>query len=52
MTLSFVTPMIALLIDAFFEKHNVLTPETYLGIAVVLIGVIISVVKKSEAPLV
>jgi drug/metabolite transporter (DMT)-like permease len=50
MTLSFVTPMIALLIDAFFEKHNVLTPETYLGIAVVLIGVIISVVKKSDVP--
>jgi drug/metabolite transporter (DMT)-like permease len=50
MTLSFVTPMIALFIDAFFEKHNVLTPETYLGISVVLIGVIISVVKKSEAP--
>jgi drug/metabolite transporter (DMT)-like permease len=49
MTLSFVTPMIALLIDAFFEKHNVLTPETYLGIAVVLIGVIISVVNLNEA---
>ena len=48
MTLSFVTPMIALLIDAFFEKHNVLTPETYLGIAVVLAGVIISVARKPE----
>ena len=46
MTLSFVTPIIALVIDAFFEKHGALTPETYLGIAVVLVGVFISVLYK------
>lgn len=47
-TLSFVTPMIALIVDAFFEKHNALTSQTYLGVAVVLVGVIISVVRKAE----
>ena len=48
MTLSFVTPIIALVIDAFFEKHCVLTPESYLGIAVVLAGVAVSILFKRE----
>jgi drug/metabolite transporter (DMT)-like permease len=43
MTLAFVTPLIALVVDAFFEKHSALTPESYLGIGVVLVGVAISV---------
>lgn len=43
MTLAFVTPLIALFIDALFEKHSVLTIESYVGIGVVLIGVAVSV---------
>ena len=38
MTLSFVTPIIALIVDALFEKHGTLTVETYCGIAVVFAG--------------
>jgi drug/metabolite transporter (DMT)-like permease len=48
MTLAFVTPMLALLVDAFLEKHSVLSAETYAGITVVLVGVAISVLFKNR----
>jgi len=38
-SLSFVTPVIALVIDTFVEKQAVLSTNTYLGIATVLVGV-------------
>lgn len=43
MTLAFVTPIIALVVDAFFDKNTVLTMESYIGIAIILSGVAISV---------
>jgi drug/metabolite transporter (DMT)-like permease len=43
MSLAFVTPLIALVVDGFLEKHSALTPESYLGIGVVLIGVTVTV---------
>jgi drug/metabolite transporter (DMT)-like permease len=49
MTLAFVTPMIALVVDAFLEKHATLSLESYLGIAVVLVGVALSVLRKKAA---
>jgi drug/metabolite transporter (DMT)-like permease len=39
MTLACVTPIIALIVDAFFEKHAALTLESYVGAAVVILGV-------------
>lgn len=49
MTLSFVTPIIALAVDAFLEKGTILTAETYVGIAIVLLSVAISVLVKDRA---
>jgi drug/metabolite transporter (DMT)-like permease len=48
MTLSFVTPIVALIVDAFFEKHVGLTAESYLGIGIVLVGVAVSVLLKTK----
>ncbi len=48
MTLAFVTPIIALAVDAFFEKGTVLTAETYAGIAIVLASVAMSVLLKDR----
>lgn len=48
MTLAFVTPIIALAVDALYEKGTVLTAESYLGIAVVLVSVAISVLVKDK----
>jgi drug/metabolite transporter (DMT)-like permease len=42
-TLGFVTPVIALIVDALFERHGKLAFETYLGIAVVLAGVALNI---------
>lgn len=49
MTLSFVTPIIALAVDAVYEKGTILTTETYVGIAIVLLSVAISVLVKDRA---
>jgi drug/metabolite transporter (DMT)-like permease len=46
MTLAFVTPMIALVIDMFLEKHRTFTLESGAGIAVVLIGVALSIFSR------
>lgn len=46
MTLAFITPVLALLVDAFFEKRTILTAESYFGIAIVLAGVTLSVLFK------
>lgn len=48
MTLAFVTPIIALAIDAFFEKHSALTIESYLGIGIVLSGVAVSIINRNK----
>ncbi|HEY9733615.1 MAG TPA: EamA family transporter [Drouetiella sp.] len=48
MTLAFVTPIIALAVDAVFEKGTVFTAETYLGIAIVLISVAMSILVKDR----
>lgn len=39
MTLGFVTPVIALVVDAFFEKQAIMNLNMYLGVACVLMGV-------------
>lgn len=39
MSLSFITPIVALIVDGFLEKQTVLSPTSYVGIATVLIGV-------------
>lgn len=46
MTLAFVTPVIALTVDSLFEKHIVLTMETYAGVAIVLLGVAMNVLMQ------
>lgn len=46
MTLAFVTPLIALMLDALFEKHCRLTMESYAGIGVVLFGVATSLFSR------
>lgn len=51
MTLAFVTPIIALAVDAIFEKGAVFTGETYLGIAIVLVSVAMSVLVKDPKAL-
>jgi drug/metabolite transporter (DMT)-like permease len=48
MTLPFVTPMIAVLIDGLFEKQVILTIESYVGMAVVLVGVAATVVLRAR----
>jgi drug/metabolite transporter (DMT)-like permease len=47
LTLGFVTPIIALFVDAVFEKHGALALETYGGIAIVLSGLALSIFGKS-----
>jgi drug/metabolite transporter (DMT)-like permease len=49
MTLAFVTPVIALVVDAFCERNVVLTMESYIGISIVLTGVAISVLLKARS---
>jgi len=49
MTLAFVTPIIALIVDAFWERNVTLTMESYVGIGIVLTGVAISVLLKGRA---
>jgi len=39
MCLSFITPIVALIVDGFWEKQAVLSPTSYVGIAIVLVGV-------------
>ncbi len=48
MTLAFITPTIALVVDAFLEKRAVLNFESYVGIAIVLSGVALSVVFRGN----
>ncbi len=48
MTLAFVTPMIAVLIDGLFEKQVLLTTESYIGMAVVLAGVATTVLLRAR----
>lgn len=48
MTLAFITPTIALVVDAFLEKRAVLNFESYAGIAIVLSGVALSVVFRGN----
>ena len=43
-TLVFIQPMIAVAVDAMFERHANLKPLTFLGMAVVLAGVLLSVI--------
>jgi len=38
-TLAFVTPIIALIVDAFYEKKVVLGAESYVGFLIILLGV-------------
>jgi drug/metabolite transporter (DMT)-like permease len=49
MTLAFVTPVIALVVDAFWERNVVLTMQSYIGIGIVLTGVAISVLLKARS---
>jgi drug/metabolite transporter (DMT)-like permease len=49
-TLSFVLPIIALVVDAFFEDDVILDARAYLGIAVTLSGLIVSLAWKRFAP--
>ncbi len=51
MTLAFVTPIIALGVDAVYEKGTVLTAESYIGIAIVLVSVAISILVKDKQPI-
>jgi drug/metabolite transporter (DMT)-like permease len=46
MTIAFLTPIVALIVDAFWEKQVVLSLESYIGIAVVLAGVAVTVLYK------
>jgi drug/metabolite transporter (DMT)-like permease len=48
-TLSFVTPLIALAMDASFEKNIVFSTETNIGIAIVLIGATATVWRRVRA---
>jgi drug/metabolite transporter (DMT)-like permease len=49
MSLSFVIPMVALIIDALFERDANLNMHTYLGIATVLAGVAICLLFQFES---
>lgn len=42
-TLPFVLPVLALVVDMFFEKRVTLSPQVWTGIAIVLSGVVLSV---------
>lgn len=48
-TLGFVTPIIALIVDALLEKHGVLSAGTYCGIAVVMAGLALSFLRGSAS---
>lgn len=45
-TLPFVLPVLALVVDLFLEKNFSLSFESWAGIAVVLVGVVFSVIKR------
>ena len=45
-TLPFIIPIIALIVDLFLERHFSLMAETAVGIAIVLAGVIYSIVRR------
>jgi len=49
MTLSFITPVLALIVDNFFERQTVLHAETYLGIAFIMSGVAATITLKLRA---
>ncbi|MFX5521658.1 EamA family transporter, partial [Acinetobacter baumannii] len=44
MSLSFVTPIVALIVDGLFEKHAVFSTESFVGIGIVLAGVVLNLV--------
>ena len=46
MTIWFVSPMIAQIVDALFERHGNLTMVTYVGMAAILIGTAFTVISK------
>jgi drug/metabolite transporter (DMT)-like permease len=48
MSLSFVTPLVALLVDAACERRVNFTPLTYVGMAIVLIGVATSIAVQTR----
>jgi len=49
MSLSFVAPLGALLVDAVFERRVNFAPLTYVGMAIVLIGVAISIAVQTRS---
>jgi drug/metabolite transporter (DMT)-like permease len=49
-TLVFIEPVLALLIDALWEHEIRLAPATYLGAAVTLVGVAVSLLIRPRAP--
>lgn len=48
MTITFITPLVALVVDAFFEKQIVLSAESYIGMAIVLTSVAASVLLQAR----
>jgi drug/metabolite transporter (DMT)-like permease len=48
MTLSLVTPVIAVVVDSFFERAVTMSSETYAGILIVLAGVAISILLRDK----
>jgi drug/metabolite transporter (DMT)-like permease len=49
-TLVFVFPLVALATDALFERELPLTPRTYLGAAITLAGLAVSLRRRVPAP--
>jgi len=47
-SLSFVLPIIALIVDAIWERHHGLGPRSYAGIAVVLVGLAVGLSGKAR----
>jgi drug/metabolite transporter (DMT)-like permease len=47
-TLVFVLPLVALVVDAFWEHEITLAPRTYAGIAVVLVGLAIALLMRTR----
>jgi len=48
MTLSLVTPIIAIVVDSFFERAVTMNIETYAGILIVLAGVAVSILLRGK----
>jgi drug/metabolite transporter (DMT)-like permease len=48
MNLSFLMPVVALIVDALFERDSNLNAQTYAGIATVLLGVVICMLPRFE----